>query len=1174
VPLAVGAPSFSGPSASEFAANPSGAFVVAAGAKRDVVVRFRPLSTGARIAALRLPSDDADESVVHVALTGTGVEPDIDVDVRRVWGDLRVGTGAIGAIEIRNVGTSALSVSATDVRGRDASEFAIVSGGGSFVLGAGEARVLDVRFQPASPGAKNARIRVTSDDPDEEIANVAVVGNAIAPEISVEPASHDWGGVRPGMAAIYSFAVHNGGTADLAISETTVVGPNAADFTMFNGGGSRTIAPGATHEIELAFAPANAGPKTAVLRIASDDDDERVVTVAMSGAGVEPDIVVAAAHDWGDVRTGTPSPWAIEVRNTGTFALAVRSVTVEGPSAAEFVVTAGGGGFGVAPGAAHAIEVTFRPVGPGPKSAVLRIRSDDRDEGIVDVALAGRGIEPDVATAVTGVDWGDVRIATTIVRGLDLRNEGTADLAVSTASVHGPDAAEFTVVTGGSVTVAPGGTHRIDVRFGPSTTGSKAAALRIQTDDPDEPEIELALAGRGVEPEISVTPPGRDWGEVRVGRSSAWTFTVRNLGTGVLAVGGATVEGPDAANFRIAAGGGGFTVAPGAHGQIRVAFQPSATGTKSAALRIASDDADEPSIVLPLAGRGVEPDIAAEASHDWGEVRVDAVASGVIEVRNDGTSDLSVLATSVEGRDAAAFSVDGGGSFVVATGATRAIEVRCAPASAGAKSAVLRLASDDPDEPVVDVLLAANAVEPLIAINPPSRDFGDVRVGTAVSRLFQIRNDGGAPLAVAATGVGGSDASRFEVVSGGAPFAVAPGSTHEIRVRFRPGVAGPKVAILTIESDAARDPQVRVPLSGTGVAPDIAAAPGHDFGDVRVGAIVSHGLEVRNEGTADLLVSAPVIAGADSGEFLLASGGGFVLAPGASRAIEVSWRPAAQGAKSALLRLASDDPDEPSMDVSLAGRAIAPDVGVDPGDLDFGAVVVAPTAEAAGLDRPESAVAPGDGLEDEFLVTNDGTAPLELRATTLGGPDAGSFEIVEGGSGAWIAPGGTHRIVVRATVTTIGPKTAELLVASDDPDEGLLRVPLAARGVRVREPSGDQSPPDGPGRERDGDPQDPPGPHDVTGLLRTVVTGIRPNPSPGAATIEYALPSASEVTIVVYDANGRRVRNVLTAVLPGGAHATQWDGRDDFGRPAASGIYFVRLTAARDASIAKLVLRR
>lgn len=61
--------------------------------------------------------------------------------------------------------------------------------------------------------------------------------------------------------------------------------------------------------------------------------------------------------------------------------------------------------------------------------------------------------------------------------------------------------------------------------------------------------------------------------------------------------------------------------------------------------------------------------------------------------------------------------------------------------------------------------------------------------------------------------------------------------------------------------------------------------------------------------------------------------------------------------------------------------------------------------------------------------------------------------------------------------------------------------------------------------------------------------------------LRRALPRAAEVTLAVFDQQGRRVRTLLAGQQPAGEHAVTWDGRDDGGRAVASGIYFVRGTA-------------
>jgi hypothetical protein len=54
------------------------------------------------------------------------------------------------------------------------------------------------------------------------------------------------------------------------------------------------------------------------------------------------------------------------------------------------------------------------------------------------------------------------------------------------------------------------------------------------------------------------------------------------------------------------------------------------------------------------------------------------------------------------------------------------------------------------------------------------------------------------------------------------------------------------------------------------------------------------------------------------------------------------------------------------------------------------------------------------------------------------------------------------------------------------------------------------------------------------------------------------------VEIGVHDAAGRRVKWLLRSTLPAGRHAATWDGRDEAGMRAASGVYFLRARVGAD----------
>ena len=111
--------------------------------------------------------------------------------------------------------------------------------------------------------------------------------------------------------------------------------------------------------------------------------------------------------------------------------------------------------------------------------------------------------------------------------------------------------------------------------------------------------------------------------------------------------------------------------------------------------------------------------------------------------------------------------------------------------------------------------------------------------------------------------------------------------------------------------------------SGPGPMPDISASvPSLDFGelDLNFGASTTQTVTVSNLGNGDLQVQAVSLTGSDAGEFELESGDGAVLlGAGGSQDIVVLFDPASVGAKGATLRITSDDPDEPTVDVDLTG---------------------------------------------------------------------------------------------------------------------------------------------------------------------------------------------------------------------------------------------------------------
>ena len=68
-----------------------------------------------------------------------------------------------------------------------------------------------------------------------------------------------------------------------------------------------------------------------------------------------------------------------------------------------------------------------------------------------------------------------------------------------------------------------------------------------------------------------------------------------------------------------------------------------------------------------------------------------------------------------------------------------------------------------------------------------------------------------------------------------------------------------------------------------------------------------------------------------------------------------------------------------------------------------------------------------------------------------------------------------------------------------------------------------------------------------------------PNPARLDTELRFRIAQGGDVKLSVFDASGRRVRSLVSGVMAAGDHNVMWDGRDEQGRPVASGIYLYRI---------------
>ncbi|UCE19583.1 MAG: choice-of-anchor D domain-containing protein [Gemmatimonadota bacterium] len=165
--------------------------------------------------------------------------------------------------------------------------------------------------------------------------------------------------------------------------------------------------------------------------------------------------------------------------------------------------------------------------------------------------------------------------------------------------------------------------------LGPLTAGEQtSASLSLRAIDAcgvslDTAEVMGAIEGSGAtlltrqdtayvnvvatvpEPDIDLSASSHDYGDVLVGSSVSWTFTVSNVGPGALLISSILSGHP---NFIVTAPTSfPLTVGPGGFVNVTVQFTPSSEGLKSGVISILSNDPDEGIAVVSVQGNGVTP---------------------------------------------------------------------------------------------------------------------------------------------------------------------------------------------------------------------------------------------------------------------------------------------------------------------------------------------------------------------------------------------------------------------------------------------------------------------------------------------------------------------------------------------------------------------------------------
>lgn len=1221
------------PEVPAFTVNPSGHFEVAPGASRVFQVRFAPTDTGGHECLLDLGTNDCPP----VTLRGWGLAYTppapgqiglyLDLDAQRCQGpfdgpnqlvQLRVlavlpeGVESISAAEFRIAGLPdsgfppngmwSATWSSPLVIGDPAGGMAIAWSdpptGPIVEIG----YIIFVNNQQGDWIGADHQLSVvpatTLAVVDAETASEVAVGGGdftfncsdppsctcyvpLPPLCSLQPSSLNFGVVNVGIAADQSFTIWNQGEGLLS----GVVSEDCSDFSILAGGGPFGLEGGEYRTVHVRFAPTSAGPQTCVIDLGTSDCPEMLC----SGTGYAPVPicqVTPSSLDFGDIAVGNAASQIFIIRNTGAGLL--QGIVSE--DCPDFSITAGAGSFSLATNQTRSVTVRFAPSAPGPQSCAIELGTEYCEA----VACTGAAHEPVFGCELVppALDFGDIALGTSATLSATLNNTGDLTLT-GTVTLDDP---QFALIAGGGAYSLPPGVGRtITVRYTPLDYGPHAATVSTGNATCGE----LPLAGRAHEPVpvCVLSPAAIDFGEVPLGDYENRAFNVRNEGEAPL-VGDITLESE---HFHLLSGGGPFTVQPGMVRLVTLRFDPQTYGPQAASVSLGTAHCAD----LPLSGFARNP----SGGSDHIGLYLDSAGTDCAGDFPVGLPDTLFVIASVPsfadpGITGAEFRVDG---IAALAGLAEINEEWFTPPVGGDLATGLRFAFDAPmpGEQVLlgrltvmaltplgnNVVLAAarsldgeqlrvtdaaglgwdvgggrctlNCTNPLLCecldfesgachLSDSELDFGTVPYGSSVYRDLDITNSGYAPIAgnLAISG------PYFSLTQGEGTFLLEPGEMHHARVRFQPGTAGVFEGLIT--TGLADCPEVPCHGTGTGgggspfiglFADDYASVCEMDQyvyvpATVRVSVVLPEWL--------------PAITAA---EFAIAN-----LPPsGGQGLITYNWNtPLVIGEPGYGIALAFSPPlagpiaqlgtieffelsdswigDEYMMEiVSSASSGQLVVVGSDyveywcnPGHFTFNCAGWCDCTWATPV------------LLSDFTLADLGGAAL-ARWRTEGGGDA-EFRLEGERDGfswqvAWqeTAPGQYEAEDHAAALATAGSVGYRLFGRLPGEEWQLLRnESLAVSGRR----------------------------------FATRLAAAHPNPFNPNVTVPFSLAAAGRARLAVYDVAGRLVRELMNEQRGVGEHTVVWDGRDESGRAAGTGVYFVRLDAVGVSESQKLVLLR
>lgn len=464
-----------------------------------VGVVFEPTSERDFAGRLRVRRSGGGVGEASVHLMGRGTSSSLVCERSRIdFGDVPPERCASTIVRCENVGDGAIVLDDTIVVPSDAPFTAEAP---SRSIASGAHIDVDLRFCPTDLSLSDAtlELHVTEADQRERRTTLGLTGRGGGPAIALTRNTLSFGGALPGGETRRRLAIDNVGHAPLEI-ESLVVAPDGAPFAIVERPGP--IPPDGRGHVTIAFRPTAVQEHAAALAIASNDPSEPVALVALTGVAVAArpcEIDLAPTEvDFGVVQAGTPVTREVTVTASGPEDCAYFDARLE--VGGRFTLSGPAASGVLRAGQAATFSLTYA-------SAVASSPSGDLDVFVVDVPnaspserrvdLRGTSTTQSLLVHPGALDYGVVAATDTRDKSVAVYNLGGDAHRIGALTIGGGAAYTITGVSPSAppLTLAPGASFVVNVRYAPSAGGIDRGTLEIPSDQLARP-LTVPLSGQ------------------------------------------------------------------------------------------------------------------------------------------------------------------------------------------------------------------------------------------------------------------------------------------------------------------------------------------------------------------------------------------------------------------------------------------------------------------------------------------------------------------------------------------------------------------------------------------------------------------------------------------------------------------------------------------------------